>query len=79
MIGFIYYYPDLFKGLLSQRFSRGKAEQNILGNRFLKGGIGVQIPEIQGYRPNCIFQIENFIYQTLLHHQDRNSMAYGVE
>jgi len=79
MIGFAYYYPDLFKGLLSQRFSRGKAEQNILGNRFLKGGIGVQIPEIQGYRQNCIFQIEKLYLPALLHHQDRNSMAYGVE
>lgn len=79
MIGFAYYYPDLFKALMGQRFSRGRVVKDIIGNRFLKGRAGVQVPFIKGYRENCIFQIEKLYLPALLHHQDRNSMAYGVE
>lgn len=77
--GFAFHYPDLFFDLATQKLRKPGSAQSIIGQKFSAGFENYRVPVISGYVENCKFQIDKLFLPALLHHQDRNSMAYGVE
>ena len=77
--GFAFYYPDLFADLIKQQFAANGSSSEILGQTYSEAIQNQSMDHVSGYRQNCRFQIDRLFLPALLHHQDRNSMAYAVE
>ncbi len=79
MAGFAFYYPDLFADLMKQQLSSHGSSAEIMGKTFCEAIQNQGMSHVSGYHQNCRFQIDRLFLPALLHHQDRNSMAYAVE
>nr|HRD07892.1 asparagine synthase C-terminal domain-containing protein [Saprospiraceae bacterium] len=79
MAGFAFYYPDLFADLMKQQWSSHGSAAEIMGKTYCEAIQNQGMAHVSGYHQNCRFQIDRLFLPALLHHQDRNSMAYGVE
>ena len=79
MAGFAFYYPDLFADLMKQQWSSHGSAAEIMGKTHCEAIQNQGMAHVSGYHQNCRFQIDRLFLPALLHHQDRNSMAYAVE
>ena len=79
-MGFAMHYPDLFFNWVKDKIKRSKPQPNVIGNVF-EGCQNdySQFKQHSSFEDHCIFQLDHLFLPAFLHHQDRNSMAFGVE
>ncbi|MBK7790396.1 MAG: asparagine synthase (glutamine-hydrolyzing) [Saprospiraceae bacterium] len=80
LIGFAFHYPDLFYAWVKDKMKRNTSRPSIIGAGFgTSQEAHIPFNQPKTFEDHCIFQLDRLFLPALLHHQDRNSMAYGVE
>lgn len=80
VMGFALHYPDLFFNWVKDKIKRSRPQTNVIGKVFEAcQNDHSQFKQPSSFEDHCIFQLDHLFLPALLHHQDRNSMAYGVE